>query len=748
MNYTEEGASTVDQTIEAPKDGTEMIESIKPAIDHSVNPLDRPHPLQKPTYARSPERSNVRCITTKLRMAADDRVAFEGAIHERAPQHDGIIDAATFTPPDDFLGSNPSIKESSETKEAIKELFRSCRTLDDLADAQRPWEKDDNQGFTYFGAAVFVAGAWASKGHCTKEDARRILVARALKLGARRQQMKKPKSFDKMFDAGLKSNHDELHLPKTNGGAIKNMMAHFYNATAPKFFHDGDTAMVTIDRHGDGPVIRQSYAVKSKAFSLACRTIFRKLSGDSVAADILKQFTDECEAEAIEGPQRTAHLRIGQHDGRHFADKGDGNVIEITATGWKVIPMRDCPIAFRALSTSLPLPDPARVAPEARTATLNELFSLIHVINDHRAVLLAILVNSFIFADQDQPIVSLRAVQRSGKSEAASRIKTLIDPTQVKKRAPAQELANVVSAAKNSRALLFDNQSFLAPALCDAFCCLSTGADFAERRLYENQEEASFSARRLSIFTGITDLATQPDFLDRQISLRLKGIAAGDNAHHLGEPGWCRKIPQFELDRRMAAASPAILGLLLDLAVAALQNRNAINVSKLEDLRLTEWVQSTLGMLISPIAMKALGRDVAGLEPAPAFLAMLRKASVETAQLSVEGDSIWSAIEELSHEGAITVTFGGLLDYLESKIPQSRRGKFFPTSARGLASSLARGEPGLLAVGVVITRHAHTKVGTKVSISRTDGHYKPNPDGCARHWDDDGVMTISGARTF
>jgi hypothetical protein len=65
--------------------------------------------------------------------------------------------------------------------------------------------------------------------------------------------------------------------------------------------------------------------------------------------------------------------------------------------------------------------------------------------------------------------------------------------------------------AKNNAILCFDNLSTIHPHLADDLCRLATGGGLGGRKFYTNDGEATFSARRPVVLTGINDVATRGD---------------------------------------------------------------------------------------------------------------------------------------------------------------------------------------------------------------------------------------------
>ena len=61
--------------------------------------------------------------------------------------------------------------------------------------------------------------------------------------------------------------------------------------------------------------------------------------------------------------------------------------------------------------------------------------------------------------------------------------------------------------------------------MSDALCRLATGGGFSTRRLYSDDEEVVFDAKRPILLTGIEEVATRSDLLDRAIQVFLPPIA-------------------------------------------------------------------------------------------------------------------------------------------------------------------------------------------------------------------------------
>src|SRR5262249_14110992 len=127
-------------------------------------------------------------------------------------------------------------------------------------------------------------------------------------------------------------------------------------------------------------------------------------------------------------------------------------------------------------------------------------------------------------------------------------------------------------SAKNGWIIGFDNLSTIQPWLSDTLCRLSTGGGFATRTLYEDSEETLFDAQRPVILTGIEDLATRSDLLDRCIVLYLPVITDD------------KRMPEAEFQRQFQACRARILGALLDAVACAIGGEKKVALERLPRL--------------------------------------------------------------------------------------------------------------------------------------------------------------------
>jgi len=382
----------------------------------------------------------------------------------------------------------------------------------------------------------------------------------------------------------------------------------------------------------------------------------------------------------FEGETIPVAVRIAGHQGSIYLDLADQDwqVVEVKATGWRVV--TDPPVRFRRTSGLLSLPVPV---PGGNLERLRE-GRYINVKDDASWRLLIGFLLATVAPAGPYPVLLLTGEQGSAKSTAARVIRSLVDPSESPLRAEPREVRDLLIAARNGWVVALDNLSGMQNWLSDALCRLATGGGFATRALYTDQEEVILDAQRPTIITGITDVAVRGDLLDRAITVELPRIP--DHERRLERDLWAA----FEQDR------PALLGALLDAVVGALARRDQVHLPRPPRMAdFATWVTA---------AEPALGWE------AGAFLDAYAVNREQAHELALDGSALASAIRELLPEsgGTWQGTSSELLDTLVQRVGRDEtdrllKRKAWPASPRGLAGDLRRLAPNLRAVGIEVT---------------------------------------------
>jgi hypothetical protein len=306
-------------------------------------------------------------------------------------------------------------------------------------------------------------------------------------------------------------------------------------------------ATITVNGH------QEHWSLTSKNFRRWLRSRYYEETKAAPGSQAVQDALGVLEAKALfEGPEYLVFVRVTEHEGAIYIDLANNSwqAVKITSDGWDVVD--DPPVKFRRPRGIQALPHPVK------GGTIKALHKFVSIVDeDAWALLLAWLIMAF-RPTGPYPLLILHGGQGTAKSTLARLLKSLIDPNEAPLRAEPREGRDLMVAADNSWVLAYDNLSHLPLWLSDALCRLATGGGFTTRELYSNREEAIFNSQRPVILTGIEELATRGDLLDRGVILYLPEIP--ENERKTEKKFWAHFKPAW----------PLILGALFDAVSATL----------------------------------------------------------------------------------------------------------------------------------------------------------------------------------
>jgi hypothetical protein len=449
-------------------------------------------------------------------------------------------------------------------------------------------------------------------------------------------------------------------------------------ALSAELFHGPDsTGFADLDINGH----RETWPIRSKGFrGWLARRFFEATQG-APSSEALQSALNVIEAKAqFDGPERIVHIRVGGLDGKLYLDLGDENwrVVEIDATGWRVID--NPPVRFRRAAGMQPLPIPV---PGGSVETLRSFLNVRSYSDFVLAVawLLACLRNRGPY-----PVLAVSGEQGSAKSTVSAILRALIDPNTSPLRALPRNDRDLFIAASNGHILAFDNVSGLLAWISDTLCRLATGGGFAVRQLYTDQDEMLFDAVRPVILNGIEDIVTRPDLADRALFLTLEQIPKE------------RRKSEAELWEAFVSERPRILGALLEAVVEGLRRLPETRLEKLPRM--------------ADFALWATACETA-LWPAGTFWSAYCSNRDEAVESVLDADPFATAVRVLMSTRTVwTGTASDLLGALEDAAgDRVTRSKTWPDTPRALAGRLRRATTFLRKVGIEITfsREGHRR---------------------------------------
>lgn len=307
----------------------------------------------------------------------------------------------------------------------------------------------------------------------------------------------------------------------------------------------------------------QTLEIRRKPFRNWLIKEFYDRLGKAPPDQALQGAIDTLEAKASsEGTREQVYLRTCKIGDAIYIDlvNDSWKVIKVTSERWEVLSYS--PVRFRRTASMRELPTPKR------GGSLDDLQDLLNVDSREWPLVVGWLLGCF-NTELPYPVLCLTGEQGGAKSTTAKVLRSLIDPNQAPIRSAARNEQDLFVSANNSWVIAFDNLSKLGHTLSDALCRLSTGGGFSTRKLYADGDEVIFSARRPIILTGIEEVITQPDLLDRSLLVELKAIEPGD------------RLTERIFNQHFNEIYPSMLGAVCDSLVIGLRNVKQINIPSL-----------------------------------------------------------------------------------------------------------------------------------------------------------------------
>jgi hypothetical protein len=454
-------------------------------------------------------------------------------------------------------------------------------------------------------------------------------------------------------------------------------------------FHDADGvayARFIIDGH------HEIAKVASNQFKRWLARLFFGQTGKAPNSQAKADATGVLEGIALyDGDERAVYVRVAEHEGRIYVDlcNAEWSVVEVDGNGWRIV---ESPVMFRRAKAMLPLPTPEI------GGSVDDLRPFFDVEGTPFILVVAWLLAA-IRPRGPYPLLEFDGEQGSGKSTRARMLRCLVDPNSADLRSEPREPRDLMIAASNGHVVALDNLSFLPAWLSDCLCRLSTGGGFSTRTLYENDEETIFNATKPVILTGIEQVASRGDLIDRALLVSLPAI-----------PEHKRK-PESELWAAFEAARPRLFGAILTAVSAAIRNLPTTRIASLPRMAdFALWISAAESAL--------------GWEPGT-FMAAYSDNRDEADHLAVESSIIGKALVELLAQfGEWESTPAELLSELEQRAgladEKKRKPKGWPGNARALSGAIRRICPHLRKIGFEVEdwRDNTAKRSRKITIRR------------------------------
>jgi hypothetical protein len=368
----------------------------------------------------------------------------------------------------------------------------------------------------------------------------------------------------------------------------------------------------------------------------------------------------------FEGPEHEMHVRIAEHDGDIYVDlcDKDWQVVRVSPTGYTVF--KKSPVKFRRPkgAKSLPVPQPG--------GSIDELRPFVNVRDEHQWKLLVGFVLAAFRPTGPYPLLEVIGGHGSAKSMMTKVLRDLIDPNAATMRSLGT-LEELALAAHNGWLLTFDNLSRLPKAMSDALCRMSTGGASSKRKLYADDEETLFEAKRPVVVNGIGGVVTESDLFDRTVVLDLPEIRSA------------KRRDEEQFWNEFNSVRPRVFGAILTGVAGALTNIHAVP-SRMDWPRLADFAK-----------FATAAESQFGWTPG-AFMEAYNANREELNARVIDDDKL--AIQIIALANAKTAWSGTATELLGVVNPEGEPG--LPKAANSLKQRLIELKPNLDAAGIEV----------------------------------------------
>ncbi len=318
------------------------------------------------------------------------------------------------------------------------------------------------------------------------------------------------------------------------------------------FFHDrAEIPYVCVVKDG----IRKYMEVYGNDYRKYIRYMCYQLHHKAVPKESLQQVLDTMAVKAQnEGVEITPAYRCAFHDQKIFYYLADPEqtVICIDKDGYRVIEESPVPFIKKQNMSEQVLPL------ESETSLKKFGRKYWNFTTQESRVLHWVLIITRFIAEGSRPIIYYMGDRGSAKSTSMKLDKMIVDPSEIDVKALPKSVPDVVATVSGQYAVCFDNVSRVSEEVSDIFCIAATDGYYSKRMLYTDNAECAVKLNARIALSGITNLTSKPDLVDRLVCLRLERIDSTKRLTEAEIKKDFRKDLPYILDRIFITLSKAI----------------------------------------------------------------------------------------------------------------------------------------------------------------------------------------------
>ena len=238
--------------------------------------------------------------------------------------------------------------------------------------------------------------------------------------------------------------------------------------------------------------------------------------------------------------------------------------VKITKEGWEIIKETSVPLFMRY--SQMPQVEPSR---QYEPDILDRFLQLVNLKREEDKILLVVYIGTLFIPEIQHVVLQLHGEQGGAKSMLETFIKELVDPARIKLLSVHKDRMEFIQQIAHNHLVFYDNLKYIPGWLSDEVCRGVTGAGGSKRVLYSDDEDFLYDYRRCFGFNGINLVLTEPDVLDRSITIEQDRINP------------INRVQEKLMMSKFYELRPQLLGYIFDILVKALQIHPTLKLESL-----------------------------------------------------------------------------------------------------------------------------------------------------------------------
>jgi hypothetical protein len=259
-------------------------------------------------------------------------------------------------------------------------------------------------------------------------------------------------------------------------------------------------------------------------------------------------------------------LRVASLNGDIFYDLTNEKwqCVRITRECWQLLDEAPTPMFMRYNQTSQVQPDN-----NYDYEIFDRFLQLTNLKKEEERILLKVYIVSLFIPNIQHVILQVHGEKGGAKSMLETLIKELVDPAKPKLLSTHKDRMEFIQQLAHNYLAYYDNLKYIPGWLSDEVCRAVTGSGSSKRKLYSDDDDIVYEYRRCLGFNGINVILTEPDALDRSITIEQDRIEDENRRQ------------EEEIVAKFLEIRPKLLAYIFDTLVKTLQIKPTIELKQI-----------------------------------------------------------------------------------------------------------------------------------------------------------------------